>query len=81
MSGLSPEAFEQMKNELDAEWNKASTRDEGLRIIVHFGQRFGYKNVMAALQGRIPKRFTSGTPVDQWISEQREAEKEDAVSG
>ena len=79
MSGLTPEDFERMKSELDAEWNKASTRDEGLRVIVNFGQRFGYKNVMAALQGRLPKRFTSGTPVDQWVAEQRESEKSSAA--
>jgi len=75
MSGLTQSDFDQMKAELDREWDKASTRDDGLRVIVGFGQRFGYKNVMAALQGRVPKRFTSGTPLDQWKEEQRAAEK------
>lgn len=74
MSGLSQTDFDQMKSELDREWGKASTRDEGLRVIVNFGQRFGYKNVMAALQGRMPKRFTSGTDLEQWKAEQRAAE-------
>jgi len=74
MAGLGKDEFEQMKQELDREWSKAQTRDEGLRVIVGFGQRFGYKNVMAALQGRVPKRFES-TSVDDWIAEQRKAEQ------
>jgi hypothetical protein len=74
MSGLSETDFDQMKAELDREWTKASSRDEGLRVIVTFGQRFGYKNVMAALQGRLPKRFTSGTDLEQWKAEQRAGE-------
>jgi hypothetical protein len=77
MAGLSQENFDQMKSELDAEWNKASTRDDGLRVIVNFGQRFGYKNVMAALQGKMPKRFSSGTPLEEWVEEQRQAESQD----
>jgi hypothetical protein len=75
MAGLTQTDFDQMKAELDREWNKAATRDDGLRVIVSFGQRFGYKNVMAALQGRLPKRFSSGIPVDQWKEEQRAEEK------
>lgn len=77
MAGLSQENFDQMKSELNTEWNKASTRDDGLRVIVHFGQRFGYKNVMAALQGKMPKRFSSGTPLEEWVEEQRQAESQD----
>lgn len=76
MAGLSQTDFQQMKDELDREWSKAASRDDGLRVIVTFGQRFGYKNVMAALQGRLPKRFSSGTPVDQWMEEQRATERE-----
>ncbi len=74
MSGLGKDDFEQMKQQLDEEWNKAQSRDDGLRVIVSFGQRFGYKNVMAALQGRVPKRFEN-TSVDDWIAEQRKAEQ------
>jgi len=74
MAGLNQNDFDGMKAELDREWNKASSRDDGLRVIVSFGQRFGYKNVMAALQGRVPKRFTSGTDLEQWKAEQRAAE-------
>lgn len=74
MSGLSQSDFEQMKEELGREWAKATSKDDALRLIVSFGQRFGYKNVMAALQGREPKRFTSGTPVDQWMEQQRAEE-------
>jgi hypothetical protein len=74
MAGISQADFDQMKAELDREWTKASTRDEGFKVIVGFGQRFGYKNVMAALQGRQPKRFESGTDLEQWKAEQRAAE-------
>jgi hypothetical protein len=76
MAGLSQNDFEQMKNDLDREWTNASSRDDGLRVILSFGQKYGYKNVMAALQGRLPKRFSSGTPVDQWVEEQRAQERE-----
>lgn len=76
MAGLSQVDFDQMKVELDREWGKASSRDEGLRVIVSFGQRYGYKNVMAALQGRLPKRFSSGVDLEEWKAEQRAAEAE-----
>lgn len=75
MAGLTQTDFDAMKSELDREWNNASTRDDGLKVIVSFGQRFGYKNVMAALQGKLPKRFSSGTPLDQWIEEQHASEE------
>ncbi|GEM_PF-3980518 len=74
MAGLSQEEFQAMKTELDQEWQRASTRDEGLQVIIRFGQRYGWKNVMSALQGRQPRRFTSGTPLDQWVEEQRGSE-------
>lgn len=75
MAGLAQSDFEKMKQELETDWNKASTRDDGLRVIVTYGQRFGYKNVMAALQGRLPKRYASGTSLDSWIEEQHAAEE------
>jgi hypothetical protein len=77
MAGLSQTDFDQMKAELDREWAKAMSRDDGLRVIISFGQRFGYKNVMAALQGKVPKRFSSGVPLDEWKAEQRAAEREE----
>jgi hypothetical protein len=75
MPGLAQSDFEKMKEQLDADWTKATSRDEGLKVILSYGQRFGYKNVMAALQGRLPKRYTSGTSLDTWIQEQRVSEE------
>jgi hypothetical protein len=74
LAGLAQSDFEQMKQQLEKDWNAATTRDDGLKVIVSYGQRYGYKNVMAALQGRLPKRYTSGTSLDTWIEEQRAAE-------
>ena len=76
MAGLSQTDFDQMKDELDREWGKATTRDDGLRVIVNFGQRFGYKNVMAALQGRLPKRFTAEMTVEQFKAQERATEQD-----
>lgn len=75
MSGLSQADFDHMKSELDQAWGRATTKDEGLRIVVTFGQKYGYKNVMAALQGRQPKHLASGVPVEQWMDEQRSGEQ------
>ena len=42
--------------------------------IVRFGQKYGYKNVMAAIQNRTPKRFSREKPLSEWVEDQREHE-------
>lgn len=74
MAGVSQEEFDKLKGEILAAWEKAQTRDAGFQVIVEYGRKYGYKNVIAAIQGKVPKRFTREKPVDAWIEEQREQE-------
>ena len=74
MSGLSQEQFEGIAKEVLEAWNRAQSRDAGFKVIVEYGQKYGYKNVIAAIQGRTPKRFTREKPVAEWVAEQREAD-------
>lgn len=76
MAGASQEEFEKAKEEILAAWNKAQTRDAGFEVIVEYGRKHGYKNVIAAIQGRVPKRFTRERSVDEWVEEQHRQEGE-----
>jgi hypothetical protein len=74
MAGLSQEEFNAVAGEIKAAWDKAPDKEAGFRVIVEYGQKYGYKNVMAALQNRTPKRFTREKTVDEWVDERREEE-------
>jgi hypothetical protein len=72
--GRSQEDFEKIAAEILAAWNGAQSRDAGFRVIVDYGQKYGYKNVIAAIQGRTPKRFNREKPLNEWVDEQHRQE-------
>ncbi len=76
MAGLTQEQFDEAAKEIKAAWDRAGTRDAGFAVIVDFGRKYGYKNVIAAIQGRQPKQFTRGKSVDSWLQEQHAEEGE-----
>ena len=71
VSGYSQEEFDRVAREIQAAWQKADTRDAGFAVIVEYGRKHGYKNVIAAIQNRTPKRFGREKPLDEWIDERR----------
>ncbi|HZS93504.1 MAG TPA: hypothetical protein VFA78_01805 [Chloroflexota bacterium] len=74
MAGLSEQDFEAAKGEILAAWEKAKSRDAGFAVIVEYGRKYGYKNVIAAIQGRTPKRFTREKSVSEWLDDRHEEE-------
>jgi hypothetical protein len=74
MAGLTHEEFEAVSREIQTAWDKAASRDAAFNVIVDYGRKYGYKNVIAAIQKRTPKRFESGQSVDDWIDERRKEE-------
>jgi hypothetical protein len=74
MAGVSQEEFDKLKGEILTAWEKAQTRDAGFQVIVEYGRKYGYKNVIAAIQGKVPKRFTREKSVDEWVEQQRSQE-------
>jgi hypothetical protein len=74
LAGLSKEDFEQVSKEILTAWEKAQTRDDGFRVLVEYGRKYGYKNVIAAIQGRSPKRFDREKPLSEWLDERKEEE-------
>lgn len=72
--GLSRNDFALVAKEINEAWNRAETRDAGFRVIVEFGRKYGYKNVIAAIEGRTPKRFTQETPLTEWVEERHREE-------
>lgn len=74
MAGMSQDDFDKVKDEILSAWNSAQTRDAGFTVIVDYGRKYGYKNVIAAIQGRVPKRFTREKSVDEWVDEQHREE-------
>jgi hypothetical protein len=77
VAGLSREEFDVAAKEIQDAWNQApDSRDAGLRVVVDFGRKYGYKNVIAALQGRVPKQFEREKSVSAWIDERRKEEEE-----
>jgi hypothetical protein len=73
---LSQEEFDSASREILEAWNSAQTRDAGFDVIVNFGRKYGYKNVIAAIQGRTPKRFTREKSLDEWVDERHKEEAE-----
>jgi hypothetical protein len=74
MAGLSKDDFDSVAREIQAAWGAAQTRDAGFNVIVEYGRKYGYKNVIAAIQQRTPKRFEAGQTVDSWIAERKAEE-------
>lgn len=75
MAGLSREEFDAAAKEIQAAWTRAQTRDAGFQVVVEFGRKYGYKNVIAAIHGRMPKQFSRETTVDEWVGQRREEEE------
>ncbi len=69
MGAPSQDEFGEMAQEILSVWNKAQTRDEGFRVITEYGRKHGFKNVIAAIEGRVPKRFTREKSVSEWVEE------------
>lgn len=74
MAGLTREEFERASKEILEAWDRAGTRDAGFRVIVDFGRKYGYKNVIAAIERRVPKQFTREKSVESWVEEQHAEE-------
>ena len=74
MAGLNREEFDRAAREITEAWSKAQTRDAGFQVIVEFGRKYGYKNVIAAIQGRMPKQFDREKSVDDWVQERKAEE-------
>lgn len=73
---MSQEEFDKAATEIMEAWNRAQTRDAGFDVIVVYGRKYGYKNVIAAIQGRTPKRFTREKSVDEWVEDRHKEEAE-----
>ena len=76
MAELSKEEYDKVAQEIQGAWSQAQTRDAAFQIIVDYGRRVGYKNVIAAIQGRTPKRFTREQGLDEWVQDRHQEEKE-----
>jgi hypothetical protein len=74
MAGLSREEFDRAAREIQEAWGKAQSRDAGFQVVVDFGRKYGYKNVIAAIQGRTPKQFDREKPVEDWVEERKQEE-------
>jgi hypothetical protein len=74
VAGLSKEDFDRAAKEVQEAWGRAQSRDEGFQVIVDFGRKYGYKNVIAAIQGRMPKQFDREKPVEDWVEERKQEE-------
>lgn len=74
MAGLSKEEFEAATRDIRQAWERAQTRDAGFAVIVEYGRKYGFKNVIAAIQGRTPKRFAEGQTVSDWVEDRHKEE-------
>ena len=74
MAGLTREEYDQAAREILSAWQQAQSRDAGFKVIVDFGRKYGYKNVIAAIQGRTPKQFSREKSLDQFVEERRQEE-------
>jgi hypothetical protein len=76
MAGLNREEYERAAKEIQEAWSRAASRDAGFKVIVDFGRKYGYKNVMAAIQGRTPKQFDrEKTPEELFAEDDARAEQ------
>ncbi len=76
MAGITREEYEKIAQEVRQAWDRAGNKEAGLKVIGEFGRKYGYKNVIAALEGRLPRQFTREKSVDAWVEEQRGEEAE-----
>ena len=74
MAGLSQEEFDQVAAEIRTAWERAESRDAGFDVIVEYGRKYGYKNVIAAIQNRTPKRFNREQSLTEWVDERQQEE-------
>jgi hypothetical protein len=74
MAGMTREDFDRATKEIQEAWANAQTRDAGFNVIVEFGRKYGFKNVIAAVQGRTPKRFADGQALNEWIEDRHKEE-------
>lgn len=74
MAGLTHEEFGRVTKEIQDAWAVATTRDAGFHVIVEFGRKYGFKNVIAAIEGRTPKRFADGQALSEWIEDRHKEE-------
>jgi len=77
VAGLSKEEYDRAAREIQDAWQRAQTRDAGFHVIVEFGRKYGYKNVIAAIQGRVPKQFDREKSVSTWVGEQHVVEADE----
>jgi hypothetical protein len=77
MAGLTREEYDRATKEIQDAWARAGTRDAGFNVIVEFGRKYGFKNVIAAIQGRTPKRFADGQALTEWIDDRHKEETPD----
>jgi hypothetical protein len=75
MPGMTQEEFKAASEEIRASWDRADSKEAGFRVILEYGRKYGYKNVIAAIEGRLPKQFTREKPIDQWVAERRAEEE------
>lgn len=76
MAGITREEFEVAAKEIRDAWGRAQTRDAGFNVIVEYGRKYGYKNVIAAIQSRVPKQFEREKTVEEFTREMRKEEAE-----
>ena len=74
MAGLTREEFDAVTREIQTAWSAADSRDAGFRVIVEYGRKYGFKNVIAAVEGRTPKRFADGQALTDWIEDRHKEE-------
>ncbi len=74
MAGITQEQFERITKEVRQAWDAADSRDAGFRVITDFGRKYGYKNVIAAIEGRVPKQLTREKSVDRWLDDRHNEE-------
>jgi hypothetical protein len=77
VAGLTRDEYERAAIEIRQAWERAGPSDVRaacLQVIVESGRKYGYKNVMAALQNRVPKQFERGTSVESWVDDRKREE-------
>ncbi|MGI8968329.1 MAG: hypothetical protein ACR2GA_04410 [Chloroflexota bacterium] len=68
MAGLTRDEYDVAAKEIQKAWSGAQTRDAGLQVIIEYGRKYGYKNVIAAIQNRLPKQFSREMSVEEFQS-------------
>lgn len=74
MTAVSREEYDKLASEVRSAWDRAQTRDAGFQVIVEYGRKHGYKNVIAAIQGKVPKHYDREQSLSEWLDERHEEE-------